>query len=480
MGVLVDFPPTHKDISPFKGASIAESFGKMWLTYTATADEEVLSSLEMLRARSRYLCKNDVSGGMIENLVTNVVGTGLRLDITLDNELLGISEADAATWSRNVERRFQVWASSPEPDIENKRSFYTIQRNGFRSMLIDGDAIALLTNIERMGSISSLRVNTIDAARVQSSVSASGIIKDSNGMPVKMVVQNPTDNTIRTVNIYHELGLRNIVHSYIDVLIGQSRGLPFIQSIISRMRKLEKYSEAELGAAVITSLLVLAFEKAPSNGGAADAFKELLTGKSGDGKEQKGRDIHMTEGMQIDLEPGEKIQTVKSDRPNSGYGTFVESVWKEISIALNVPYEILTKQFGKSYSASRGAIHEAYKYFLAMRDQFASEFVQPIYERWLFEEVAEGRVVAPGYLTDAFLRRLWSAARWVGPPKSALDENKEASAAKTRIGTGYSTLKKEAAAFDGSNYEDVYAQRKREAEKERDLEAIKNESLSYK
>lgn len=474
MGNLIEFP--RNPHTPFKGASATEAFGHSWLTFTGTADEEILPNLETLRARSRYLCNNDVCGGVIENITTNVIGAGLRLDVLIDPELLCISADDANKWGRDVERRFRVWAGSPDPDIENKRTFYTIQRNAFRSMLIDGDAIAILTNFERMGSISSLRVNTIDSARVCSSYSSSGINKDNNGMPVSMSVKN-ADKSYRNIDIYHtSLGLRNIVHSYLDVLIGQSRGMPFIQSIIARMRKLEKYSDAELSAAVITSMLVLAFKKAPSNGGMADGLKEALLAANGAEKAETKRDIPLTEGTSIDLAPGEEIQSIKSDRPNSGYQAFIDALWREISIALNIPYEILVKQFGRSYSASRGAMHEFFKYVLSLREQFASEFVQPIYERWLFEEVAEGRIEARGYLTDPFLRRLWSAARWVGPPRGMLDENKEAQAAATRIKTRISTRKKEIANIDGGSIDDVHNQLLREKEMDKNLGLLATDS----
>jgi len=466
MGTVVSFP-TGNSISPFKGASTSEAFGRNWITFTGTADQQILSDLPTLRERSRYLCNNDIAGGIIENIVTSVIGTGLKLDISLDHELLGISKAEALAWRRETMRRFQVWAGSTDPDLENKRSFYGIQRNAFRSMLVDGDAFALLTNLERMGSISSLRINTLDPAKVKSDFSNSGIVKDKNGMPVQIVVHG--ESGVRKLDIYHPLGLRNIVHSFVDKMVGQSRGLPFIQGIISRLRKLEKYSDAELGAAVITSMLVLAFKKAPKDGGdLPSGLADLFAG--GTSKTDSVRDLKITEGTQIDLEHGEEIQDIKSDRPNSGYGAFVDALWREIAMALNIPYEVLVKAFGRSYSASRGAMHEAYKFYMSLREIFATEFVQPIYERWLFEEVAEGRIIARGYLHDPFLRRLWSSARWIGPPKGTLDENKEAQAAKTRIEAKISTREREIAQGDGGNIDDVHNQLMREKEMDKELE----------
>lgn len=468
MGALIPF--RRADV-PYKGASYEEAYGRLWLTFTQPADDELAPVLETLRSRSRALCRNDVAGGIIENVVTNVIGPGLQLDVVLDPVLLGVSPEEADKWGRDVERRFRLWANSQDPDIKNRTDFNAIQRLAFRSQLMDGDAIALLTNIERNNSISSLRINTIDAARVSGAEKNTGIETDTNGMPIKFNVLLPKEG-YRKIDVYHPIGLRNIVHSYVEVRPGQSRGYPFLASIIARLRKLEKYSDAELGAAVITAFMALAFTKQESKNGKTPAsFAEFADGDKTTATETKKHDVILQEGTQVDLEAGEDIKVIKSDRPNTNYQPFTTAIWNEIAMALNIPYEVLIKQFGRSYSASRGAIHEAFKYFLTLRSSFAAEFVQPVYERWLYEEVAEGRIKAPGYLDNPYMRRLWSAARWIGPPKGMLDENKEASAAKTRIEAGISTRKKEIANIDGGNIEDVHNQLKRERKMQAELEA---------
>jgi lambda family phage portal protein len=276
----------------------------------------------------------------------------------------------------------------------------------------------------------------------------------------------------RKVPYFHQtLGLRNIIHSYIELRPGQTRGLPFISSVIAKLRKLEKYSDAELGAAVITSFFAIAFKKQAAGAKPALSFSDLMgKDKTSTNPVTKERQIHLSPEQQLDLEPGEDIEIIKSDRPNSGYSAFVDAIFREVSISLNIPKEILVKEFGRSYSASRGAIGEAFKYFLELRNNFAAEFCQPVYERWLFEEVAEGRINAPGFLEDSIIRRLWCTARWIGPAKGMLDENKEASAAEKRINIGISTRKKEAINYDGSRIEDVYAQRQHEAELEKGIE----------
>ncbi|WP_162803227.1 phage portal protein [Salmonella enterica] len=74
------------------------------------------------------------------------------------------------------------------------------------------------------------------------------------------------------------------------------------------------------------------------------------------------------------------------------------AICRQIGAALELPYELLVKHFTASYSASRAALLEARKMFRMRREWMVLSFCQPIYEEWLSEAVAKGRVIAPGFL----------------------------------------------------------------------------------
>lgn len=60
---------------------------------------------------------------------------------------------------------------------------------------------------------------------------------------------------------------------------------------------------------------------------------------------------------------------------------------------------------------------------------FVNDFCQPIYELFMAEAVALGRINAPGFHADPLLREAWCGARWIGPVQGSLDPKKEAEAA---------------------------------------------------
>jgi capsid protein len=111
---------------------------------------------------------------------------------------------------------------------------------------------------------------------------------------------------------------------------------------------------------------------------------------------------------------------------------------------------------------------EAWKMFRAKREWMAKNWCQPIYEMWLTEAVARGRVYAPGFFNDPAIRAAYCAADWNGPAQGQLDPLKEANAAKVRVDECFSTRAKETAELTGLNYEKSIKVRIREEQERRD------------
>lgn len=99
---------------------------------------------------------------------------------------------------------------------------------------------------------------------------------------------------------------------------------------------------------------------------------------------------------------------------------FVTSICRQIGAALEIPYELLLKNFTSSYSASRGALLEAWKMFKMRRDWLSNGFCQPIYEEFLAEGIAKGRIYAPGFFADPMARKAYCGAEWNGPSQGQI------------------------------------------------------------
>ena len=115
-----------------------------------------------------------------------------------------------------------------------------------------------------------------------------------------------------------------------------------------------------------------------------------------------------------------------------------------------------------SFTASRGALLEAWKMFRMYRNWLADDFCQPIYEEWFAEAVAKGRIPAPGFFADPIIQKAYCAAEWNGPAQGLLNPVQEVEAAEKRVVNGFSTRDREAMEMNGSDFYRNAAQRKRE------------------
>jgi lambda family phage portal protein len=307
-----------------------------------------------------------------------------------------------------------------------------------------------------------------------------GIEKGTFGEPIRyhiLAADSQFQNNWVPVSVFHDAGLRNICHIYTETRAGQSRGVPFITPVMKSFAHIHKYQEAELKAAAIAAFFAIMIKHAEAGGSTpgmegVDIMSTLGT------PQQNGPsvDVKMAPGQAVTLPQGYDFETIKSDRPNSGYGAFIDSKFREVAMGLEIPYEILIKTFGASYSASRGAMLEFWKLVKVFRALFNQRFNQHVFERFMFEMVAKGQIPIPRYLTDPYTRRLINmSAVWIGPPRGMIDEEKEARAAEKRINTGLTTLKEEIISMTGGDLNSKYTQMKAERRMKKELEAIDNE-----
>lgn len=184
----------------------------------------------------------------------------------------------------------------------------------------------------------------------------------------------------------------------------------------------------------------------------------------GSGISASENEYEMGPGTAIHLAPGEKVQFGNPNIPTAGFETFVKSICRLVGAALEIPYDVLVKEFDSSYSASRGALLEAWEAFKMRRSWLVDKFCQPVYETWLAEAVARGRIKAPGFFDDPLLRAAWCGARWIGPVQGQLDPKKEAEAAIMLTDCGIKTHEQITRELGGGDWEENVEQLKIENE----------------
>jgi lambda family phage portal protein len=249
----------------------------------------------------------------------------------------------------------------------------------------------------------------------------------------------------------------------------QYRGVPYLSPVIEILLQLRRYTESELVAAVIQSFYT-AFIRTTTDStmipinevGAGDvAPPDGISGsllRHPDGISRSENEYEMGPGTTIHLQPGEDVTLGSPNIPTAGFEVFVRTVAKLIGAALEIPFDVLIKEFNSSYSAARGALMEAWDAFKMRRTWFVDDFCQPLYELWLSEAVALGRVKAPGFFEDPRIRAAWCGARWIGPVQTQLDPTKEAKAAIMNVDRGFKTHEQVTVEQGGGDWNDNVAQ----------------------
>lgn len=449
-----------------------------WTHGGGSHKEDIEDNIDPLRQRSRdlYYGGSNIATGAVKRIRTNTVGVGLRLKPTINEEILKITPDEARELEEKIELEFAHWANSTNCDIERLDNFYQLQQLALLNTLLSGDSFALMKTTKRTGSIYDLRIELIEADRVSTldnktidPLFCEGVEKNNAGEVVAYHIskfhplsfgREPRE-WVRVEAYGEKTGRKNVLHVMNRERIGQVRGVPFLSPVIETIKQLGRYTEAEVLAAVINGLFTVFIEKESASDDAP--FGETVEEELQVDAEDESS-IELAPGAVIDLGEGEKANMVNPGRPNPNFDPFVIAVVKQIGAALEIPYEILVMAFNSNYSASRAAILEFFKVIKMYRSWFVTDFCQPIYEEWLSEAVARGRIKAPGFFKDPIIKDAYCSAEWNGPSAGQLDPTKEVQAAELRVQGGYSTRQKEAAELTGTDFYKNVKQRKHEEE----------------
>jgi lambda family phage portal protein len=455
--------------------------------------------LRTLRARSRDATRMfPLARAALARSRTNIVGSGLMCRPSIDFETLGMTADEAEAANAQLRTSWERWAEDAiECDAEATLDFYGLQSLALHSALSSGDCFALTPFEQRVGGVSGLKVQLIEADRVENPSTdcnreglvdgvALSVLPAVPGRPLGYWIRSnhPGDSLVTaappTWKLYpafgENTGRRRVMHVWNEKeRPGQVRGAPMLAPVLEPLRQLSKWSDNELMAAVISAMFTVFIEKGAtaldSNGNPIGAFGGVPAASVDSvppGADPNTlvppvpvQNVAMGNGAIVELENGDKAKFADPSRPSAQFDPFFVAVTKQIGAALEIPLDELLLHYSTSYSAARAAMLQAWRYYIGRRTTLVQQFCDPIYGLWLDEEVATGRVSLPGY-ADPIRRRAWSRVIWIGPARGAMDEDKEASAAAKRIDAGLSNEAIECAAMTGQSRDQIYAQRVRE------------------
>lgn len=461
--------PSYSALTGYKGASRTRDALAGWRIVSGAKDDLAARDLPTLRERSADLIRNNpIAASAVNTKSTGIVGTGLKLHASIDREFLGLDDDRADAWEAQAERLFQMWARSKDCHVKRTANFYTQQDLILRAVLCDGDHFVQLTTAEGSELPFRLALQHISAARVcnpdnkpDSATLVQGIEKTASGAPVTIHVlnQDPRSTTRSVKRTWTPLPVfdadtnrRRTLHLYRALADDQTRGIPDLAPVIEPLKQLDRYTDTEIDAAVKNAIWALVVQS--SNGDGINALFGELSLEDRAAYYEKNPVSAIEDGVRVaGLYPGDSLASFNPSRPNDSFDPFVSAVLNQVGAALELPREVLTKVFASSYSAARASLLQAVQFFDGRRAWLSGEICQPVYGAFIDEQVAVGRLAAPGYFADTLVRAAYLGSEWIGDAPGQIDETKAVDAAERRIAARLSNRKRETAALTGQDWE---------------------------
>ncbi|MBR1198836.1 phage portal protein [Bradyrhizobium sp. AUGA SZCCT0158] len=472
----------------YAAASLNAKDMSSWNPWRVSPDAALLGELDTINARGDDLARNNgVAAGAERTYVDNVIGPRVVCKPNPDRVALKKDATWVDGWSREVEAEWKGFADGVYFDAAARSNFHGATRLQAATLASAGEILALPLWLTDRGSRWNTCLQLVDPARLSnpngksdSATLRGGIEIDAYGAPVAYNIRKshpgdlfgfggtPFSGVWERIPAWTDFGRARVIHAFEPNRIGQNRGRPPIAPVARMFKMYDHLTVEKLRSTVLNAMIFAAMETPMDQ-------ESFVTTFGGD----KMADYHtalnewrvqMKGGAIIPLPPGTKLNPFIPGGPDSELDAFATLMLRHIGTGLNMPYELIFKDFSKTnYSSARAALLEAWRYFYACRQMVSDGWCSVVYDLWFEEAVNRGRIpdCKPA---DFYSRRLaWTQAKWIYAGRGWVDPLKEAQAAGTRMDNNLSSEEDEAAE-QGRDARDIREQRAREMAHEFELE----------
>lgn len=425
------------------------SDGSKYLAGIIASGSSITFDASLVRANVRMgEFKSPQLRSIINRFVGTVIGRGLKARSEPKSEILGITPEQAEAWAEDVDTRYNLFCKDKKSVANETNNLYQESKLIYRYMKRDGEMFVRFLYRKTSESQSPLQIVTIDPGQIAGDgfidtsgvqyYAEDGIIRDEFGKETDYVVNiTQKDGTIQPVVIPakgRRSGRTMMIHGYSPEYAGVGRGLSTFVSSLQNFQDLSAYEAASLLKAKNQASDAYAIENdinAPGNPREgesttfpAGAYSPILTAPTPTTATAKDGTLFYLQPELSNQQPGstvitnmnrgDRIKSIKQTAPHEDYEAFVNFLSETLAGSNNQPGSISKMRFQDSFSAQKG---ETLLYWdtvvLPEIDEFASDFNNPHREAWLSEEIAAGRIQAPGW-SDPIKRQAWLSCRWLG------------------------------------------------------------------
>ena len=419
----------------YGGAAVNRLTGD-WSAMNTSADSEILTSLRILRARSRQLVRdNEYAKHAVRIITNNVVGNGIGMQaqvLSAGGKLQGkINDA--------IEQGWGLWSEKKTCHTAGMLSFAEIERLSMVQLVTAGEAIIRKIRRPFGGGTIPLALEVMEADQLLDNWQTA---RAPNGNAIRMGVEidewhrpcaywfspkHPGDYQFTSFepSRFVRVPAEDIIHLYVVERWPQSRGEPWFHAALKTLHNVGGYEDAEIVKARASANIV-GFIKSP----------EPL---AADGT-VNGRKVVDTEpGTWQTLLPGEDVAGFAPNTPNPAVDPFLRYMLRKMAVGIGVSYESLSRDYSQSnYSGSRMGLLDDRDLYRMVQGFLCRNLRQDIHREFLDAAVLVGEIkVGADYFSNS---AKYQAVRYKPRGWSWIDPSKEVAAYKMAVRSGFMTV----------------------------------------
>lgn len=397
------------------------------------------------RAWDLYI--NDaMAHGIIEGLITEVVGTGLTPQAQPMLTQLGQTIEWQQEYQQKVADLYDVWGMDSRCwcDAQRRQNIYMLQALALFQWKLDGIAVFQVRWKRERYAPLSLCLLPIDPARLitpfdlqnkayldiydgleldrDGAIRAAWIVKQTQQSAYgKTFSTARSDECLRIPVTNEATGLPNMLLTANVRNVAEYRQDSIFGSLIKELRDNSDFVEAAMVKALLSNLFALFVE---------DTYGTQNTSAT----EWADRVQELEKGTIIVGRQGEVPHEIKSDAPGPNFEMMFQSIIKRLGMATGRGPENVSREYNSSYSASQASMENAGKFDDVDRMTLVNGFCQPALSLMEYEAVLRGLLPVPN--AEDFLANLhaYTRAQWQPPPLRPIDKLKAANADDVRLG----------------------------------------------
>jgi lambda family phage portal protein len=415
--------------------------GRRWLGFIdqPTAVGAGLASASTLARRARGLVANNPhAASAVEAWVSALVGTGLKVQSSRNNFAI------------------EFEAYTDDSDADGLTDFYGQQAGIARSVIINGEAFALI--------LDDGRIRLIDPEQVDRTIT-----RDMGGGP--RIVQGVEFNARGERVAYHirrdppglpfgtsyevvRIPAAQVLHVFKPIYPGQVRGLTWFAPVLLRMADYDRSVDAQLQRQLVAALLT-GFIIDP-NGGNGGFVADGQEGSFPGSQSESNLDSGLEPGTLKILDPGQDIRFSEPAKVGPEIIEFLKVTRHEIAAGLGIPSHVLSGDLSDAnYSSLRAGLVEWKRRVEALQhSMLVFQFCRPVWRNWVLLRALSGTRDMDGFWRDP---RPYYAAKWITPRFDWVDPLKDTEAEVMAINAGLMS-RRQAVAARGYDLEQLDAE----------------------